>query len=71
VADDQLRQIYDIMKQGPTSANTCPARILLRDEAARRRLLLDPARGDVPLIIFTAAYLGPEAEADVREAMRR
>ena len=28
VTDDQLRQIYDIMKQGPTSANTCPARIL-------------------------------------------
>jgi 3-hydroxypropanoate dehydrogenase len=28
VSDAQLRAIYDIMRQGPTSANSCPARIL-------------------------------------------
>ena len=40
VSDEQLRQLYDIMKQGPTSANTCPARILfLRTPAAKARLL--------------------------------
>jgi 3-hydroxypropanoate dehydrogenase len=24
VSDDELRRIYDIMKTGPTSANSCP-----------------------------------------------
>ena len=28
VSDDMLRQLYDLMKWGPTSANTCPARFL-------------------------------------------
>ena len=28
VSDAALRRIYDIMKMGPTSANSCPARIL-------------------------------------------
>ena len=27
VSDAMLRDIYDIMKMGPTSMNTCPARI--------------------------------------------
>ncbi len=28
VSDDTLRELYDLMKWGPTSANTTPARIL-------------------------------------------
>ena len=40
VTDDQLREIYDLMKLGPTSANTCPARIVfLRTPEAKARLL--------------------------------
>jgi 3-hydroxypropanoate dehydrogenase len=40
VSDDQLRAIYDIMKVGPTSANSSPARILfLRTPEAKARLL--------------------------------
>jgi 3-hydroxypropanoate dehydrogenase len=40
VADESLRQIYDLMKWGPTSANTTPARILfLRAPEAKKRLL--------------------------------
>jgi 3-hydroxypropanoate dehydrogenase len=40
VSDDQLRAIYDIMKFGPTSANSCPARILfVRTPEAKARLL--------------------------------
>ena len=40
VSDEQLRQIYDIMKFGPTSANSCPARILfVRTPEAKARLL--------------------------------
>jgi 3-hydroxypropanoate dehydrogenase len=39
VSDDLLRQIYDLMKWGPTSANTSPARILyLRTPEAKERL---------------------------------
>src|SRR6266852_5561841 len=39
VPDDLLRQIYDLMKWGPTSANCCPARILfLRTPAAKQKL---------------------------------
>ena len=40
VADDILRQLYDLMKFGPTSANSSPARILfLRTHAAKQRIL--------------------------------
>ncbi len=39
VSDDLLRQIYDLMKWGPTSANSSPARILyLRTPHAKERL---------------------------------
>jgi 3-hydroxypropanoate dehydrogenase len=39
VPDELLRQIYDLMKLGPTSANCSPARILfLRTPAAKQRL---------------------------------
>jgi 3-hydroxypropanoate dehydrogenase len=48
VSDDQLRRIYDIMKMGPTSANSCPARILfLKTPAAKARLLPALAPGNV------------------------
>jgi 3-hydroxypropanoate dehydrogenase len=40
VSDDTLRQIYDLMRFGPTSANSSPARILfLRTPEAKQRLL--------------------------------
>jgi 3-hydroxypropanoate dehydrogenase len=40
VSDDQLRAIYELMKWGPTSANSCPARILfVRTPEAKARLL--------------------------------
>ncbi len=39
VSDDILRQLYDLLKWGPTSANCCPARILfLHTPAAKQRL---------------------------------
>lgn len=39
VNDDLLRQVYDLMKWGPTSANCSPARILfLRTREAKERL---------------------------------
>ena len=48
VSDDTLRQLYELMKWGPTSANCCPARILfLRTPEAKQRLLLALAPGNV------------------------
>ena len=39
VADDLLKEIYEVMKMGPTSANCCPARIVfLKSQASRERL---------------------------------
>jgi 3-hydroxypropanoate dehydrogenase len=39
VSDDTLRQLYDLMKWGPTSMNCCPARIVfLRTPEAKERL---------------------------------
>ena len=38
VADDTLRQLYDLMKWAPTSANLSPARIVfLRSASAKQR----------------------------------
>jgi 3-hydroxypropanoate dehydrogenase len=39
VTDDQLRHLFDLLKMGPTSANTSPARFLfLRTPASKERL---------------------------------
>lgn len=39
VSDAQLQQIYELMKWGPTSANSSPARIVfVKSEAAKARL---------------------------------
>jgi 3-hydroxypropanoate dehydrogenase len=48
VTDDQLRTIYAIMRVGPTSANSSPARILfLRTPEAKARLLPALSAGNV------------------------
>ncbi|NMG01208.1 malonic semialdehyde reductase [Aromatoleum toluolicum] len=48
VSDDTLRELYDLMKWGPTSVNCCPARILfLRTPEAKARLLPALAPGNV------------------------
>ena len=39
VSDEQLRELYELMKWGPTTMNTCPARVLfLRGREAKERL---------------------------------
>src|SRR2546427_4460456 len=48
VSDDLLRQLYELMKWGPTSANLCPARIVfLRTPEAKERLRPALAPGNV------------------------
>src|ERR1043165_9206407 len=48
VTDETLRQVYDLMKWGPTSANSAPARIVfLRTAKAKERLRPALAAGNV------------------------
>jgi 3-hydroxypropanoate dehydrogenase len=48
VADDTLRQLYELMKWGPTAANSCPARLIfVRSTAAKDRLLACVSPGNV------------------------
>jgi len=48
VTDEQLRQLYDLMKWGPTSANSSPARfVFIRSPQAKERLQPTLAPGNV------------------------
>lgn len=48
VSDEQLRQIYDLMKWGPTSANCSPARIVfVRSPEAKEKLLACMSPGNI------------------------
>jgi 3-hydroxypropanoate dehydrogenase len=48
VSEETLRELYDLLKWGPTSMNCCPARILfLRTAEAKQRLLPALASGNV------------------------
>jgi 3-hydroxypropanoate dehydrogenase len=51
VSDDQLRALYDLLKWGPTSANSSPARFqFVRSPAARDKLLACVSPGNVQKI---------------------
>ena len=61
VTDDIIRQIYDLMKWGPTSANSCPARFFfVRSKEAKERLKRSLSPGNVdktmaaPLTVIVA-----------------
>ncbi len=61
VRDDQLRQIYNLMQWGPTSANCTPARILfLRTREAKERLrpFLSPNNVDKTMAAPVTAIVG-------------
>jgi 3-hydroxypropanoate dehydrogenase len=61
VSDDLLRQLYDLVKYGPTSANSCPARILfLRTPEAKQRLLpaLSPTNAEKTMKAPVIAVVG-------------
>ena len=65
VSDDQLRAIYEIMRLGPTSANSCPARILfLRTPEAKARLLpaLTPGNVDKTKAAPVTAIIGYDTQ---------
>jgi 3-hydroxypropanoate dehydrogenase len=48
VPADTLRQLYDLMKWGPTAANSCPARLIfVRSPEAKDKLLACVSPGNV------------------------
>jgi 3-hydroxypropanoate dehydrogenase len=61
VTDAQLKQLYDVMKFGPTSTNALPARILfLRSKEAKERLkpFLSPGNVDKTMAAPVTAVIG-------------
>jgi len=65
VSDEQLRGIYELMKWGPTSANSSPARIVfLRSREAKQRLVpaLAPGNVDQTLQAPVAAIVAQDLE---------
>src|SRR5437868_6467599 len=65
VSDDMLRQLYDLMKWGPTSANSSPARIVfLRSSEAKHRLLpaLSPGNVEKTMSAPVTAIIGYDAK---------
>ncbi len=48
VSDALLKELYELMKWGPTAANSCPARmVFVKSEAAKQRLKPCLAEGNV------------------------
>lgn len=65
VSDAQLAAIYELLKMGPTSANSCPARLLfLRSAAAKERLKphLDGGNVEKAMTAPVVAILGMDLE---------
>ena len=51
VPDEKLRALYDLLKWGPTSANSLPARfVFVRSAEAKQRLIACVSRGNVQKI---------------------
>lgn len=47
VSDETLLRVYDLMKWGPTSSNTCPGRfVFVKSPAAKEKLLACVAKGN-------------------------
>src|ERR1700747_926231 len=52
VTEQQLRELYDLLKLGPTSANCCPARFVwVRSAEAKGRLAALASPGNAPKIL--------------------
>ncbi len=48
VTDAQLRQLYDLLKMGPTSANSCPGRfVFVKSAEAKEKLKASLAEGNI------------------------
>ncbi len=65
VSEAQIRQLYDLLKWGPTSANSCPARfVFVRSPEAKERLkpCLDEGNVDKAMSAPVVAIIGMDME---------
>jgi 3-hydroxypropanoate dehydrogenase len=65
VTEAQLRELYELMKWGPTSANSCPARIVFVHSAAakeRLRPCLDEGNVHKSMTAPVVALIGADQE---------
>jgi 3-hydroxypropanoate dehydrogenase len=70
VPEEQLRELYDLMKFGPTSANCCPARFVwVRSAEAKRRLSALAAPGNAPKILAAPVTVIVGYDLDFAEQM--
>ena len=65
VSDELLQQLYDLMKMGPTSANSCPARItFIKSDEAKQKLkpCLDEGNVEKSMTAPVVAIIGMDLE---------
>ncbi|MGD8785645.1 MAG: malonic semialdehyde reductase [Thioalkalispiraceae bacterium] len=65
VTEKQIKEIYDLTKMGPTSANSCPARfIFIRSDEAKKRLkaCLDEGNVEKSMTAPAVAIVGMDME---------
>ena len=65
VGDDQLRQLYELTKWGPTTANSCPARLVfVKSDEAKQRLkpCLDEGNVEKSMSAPVVAIIGMDME---------
>jgi 3-hydroxypropanoate dehydrogenase len=70
VTEEQLRELYDLMKFGPTSANCCPARFVwIRSAEAKGRLAALAAPANAPKILAAPVTVIVGYDLDFAEQM--
>jgi 3-hydroxypropanoate dehydrogenase len=65
VTDEQLNELYELMKWGPTSANSCPARIVfIKSSEAKQKLkeCLDEGNVEKSMTAPVVAVIGMDME---------
>lgn len=65
VSDEQLVDLYDLMKWGPTSANSCPARLVfIKSDTAKQKLkgCLDEGNIEKSMTAPIVAIIGMDTE---------
>ncbi len=70
VSDDQLRELYDLMKFGPTSGNCCPARFVwVRSAEGKGRLAAHASPANAPKILAAPVTVIIGYDLDFAEQM--
>jgi 3-hydroxypropanoate dehydrogenase len=70
VTEQQLRELYDLMKLGPTSANCCPAHFVwVRSAEGKGKLAAHAAPGNAPKILAAPVTVIVGYDLDFAEQM--